>query len=79
MYAHCSKDFTITPWLWNSFMNDLISLGEFSVAATLRKQLLYQLHNSFSVPPITAGWPEAMWITKLAQGLTHGQHQESNP
>ena len=55
----------LPPWLWNSLMYSLISLGEFSVAATRRKRLLYQPHNSFSVPPGTHyGWVDRGNVVK---------------
>jgi hypothetical protein len=65
-----SADFVqFTPWYWNSLYYGLISRGECSALQLLMPFTQYQF--SFQQVPITAGWPEAMWIQALPKDCIH--------
>ena len=63
------------PWLWNSHVYCLVSLGRMQ-PCSIQRQRLYTIHNilfPFHQVPITAGWPEAVWIQSLPKASTHDQ------
>ena len=66
------KTSQLPPWLWNSLMHSLISLGEFSGLPYTGAHNCYANHTMlylFHKVPIKAGWTEAMWNPKLAQSF----------
>ena len=65
-----SADFTLyLPRYWNSLSHGLISLGR--MQRIFAVEAIHSFVFSFHQVPITAGWPEAMWIQILYKDFIH--------
>ena len=74
-----SEEFTlITPRYWKSILHRLIFLGRKYAAHFLQlKPFMQYQFISFHLVPITAVWPQAVWIQSLPKACTHSQRRQN--
>ena len=79
----CSSDLTwITPRYWNSLFQFPLPGGKYSTISANEAIHMISINFLFHLVPITAGWPETVWIQGLTKAFTHDQrcrNQTSRP